>query len=176
MNDTQPVLPRIRRRGAWCTLLLMMNLAACAGNPEPIGPEGIVGERARVRFDVGRSDVGTLRGLSGDTVSLETEPHVLRRIQLSPTARLEISRGMESNAGRGAGLGALVGGVGLAIVAAAGSCSDDGDIIEFSPGECALMGGLAGAGAGALVGLIVGSMSESERWVEVERTRGSTDP
>jgi hypothetical protein len=154
-------------------LLLSLILTGCAHTPEPIGPEGIIGERARVQLSAGHPHEGILRGLEGNTVTLETEREALLPLQLSPTVRLEISRGTKSNAGRGAGLGALIGGVGLAVVGATGC---DGGWLEPGPGACALGGAVLGAGAGALVGLIIGSMSKEERWVEVDWTRQRTRP
>lgn len=171
---------RARRAGTPCALLLSLVLTACASAPEPIGPEGIIGERARVQSPTySKPYTGILRGLDSDTATIETEagswvPGSLVPIPLSPTARLEIQRGTKSNAGRGAGLGALIGGAGLAVAGAA-SC-DGGGWFDPGPGACALGGAIVGAGAGALVGLIIGSTSESERWVEVDMARPRPDP
>lgn len=164
---------RTCRQGALGVLLLFsLALVGCAHSPEPIGPEGIIGERARVQLDARRSYEGILRDLDDDVATLETEGEALRPIRLSSTARLEIVRGTKSNAGRGAGLGALFGGAGFAIVGLA-RCEDSW---VFSRDGCILGSTFAGVGTGALVGLIVGAMSESERWVEVDRTRPPRGP
>ncbi|MFW6083680.1 MAG: hypothetical protein ACODAA_00515 [Gemmatimonadota bacterium] len=154
---------------ALCALLLFTTLTACAGNPEPIGPDGIVGEHARVELEGGYAREGILRSLDSDTLALEMKGEPLPPIPLSPTARLEIQRGTKSNAGKGAGIGALVGGAGLAV--AGGASCDGSGWFDPGPGACALAGGLTGAGTGALIGLIIGSFSESPQWVEVDRTR-----
>ena len=163
-------LPRRTRHPAILSMLLFFTtLTACAGNPEPIGTEGIIGERARVEAEAGYLREGILRSLSSDTLTLEIEGDQLRPIPLSPTARLEIQRGTKSNAGKGAGIGALVGGVGLGVVGAA-SCDGSG-WFDPGPAACAAGGALFGAGTGALVGLLIGSVSDSPQWVEVDRTR-----
>lgn len=173
MNTNRKLFPAHREVAA-CVLLLSLTLTGCAHTPEPIGPEGIIGERARVQLYAGHPHEGILRGLEGDTVTLETEREALFPIQLSPTARLEISRGMKDKAGRGAGFGALIGGVGLAIVGATG-CGDGG-WVDPGPGACAAGGAIVGAGAGALIGLIIGSTLKEARWVEVDWTRQRTRP
>lgn len=169
MNTTDKRPSPARRQGAVCVLLPFLILTGCAHTPEPIGPEGIIGERARVELYAGHPHEGLLRSLEGNRVTLKTEREALLPIQLSPTARLEISRETKSKAGRGAGLGALIGGIGLAVVGAA-SCDDDG-WVDPGPGACAAGGAIFGAGTGALVGLIIGSTSKEERWVEVDWTR-----
>lgn len=175
MNAAVTCSYRMCRQGALSVLLLFsLALAGCAHSPEPIGPEGIIGERARVQLYAGHSHEGILRDLDDDAVTLETEGEALRPIPLSPTARLEIARGTKSHAGRGAGLGAIIGGAGLAVVGAA-SCDGQG-WVEPGPGACAAGGALVGAGAGALVGLIIGSASHTDRWVEVDRTRRPNSP
>lgn len=174
MNATRNCPHRTFPPGALCVLVVSLAFVGCAHSPEPIGPEGIIGERARVQLAAGQSREGILRGLEGDTVTLEAENESLLPIQLSPTARLEIARGTKSNAGRGAGLGALIGGAGLAIVGVA-SC-DGGGWIDPGPGACAAGGAIFGAGVGALVGLLIGSTSEREQWVEVDRTRQPASP
>lgn len=176
MNATAKCLARRTRTGRIGFLLLGTALVGCAGHPQPIGPEGIVGERARVSHvaESARPYVGILRGLEDDTVTLETEPGRLLPIPLSPAARLEISRGTRSNAGRGAVLGALIGGAGLALVGIVGCAGDDLGALDPSPELCAAGGAVLGGGVGALIGLAIGSASHSERWVEVDRTGPGT--
>lgn len=153
-------------------LVLGLVLAACASHPEPIGTAGIVGERARIfrSPDSTTPYVGILRSYDGDTATLESSDGPLLPFTLSPSARLEISRGTRSHAGQGAAIGAVIGGAGLALLGAV-NCSNDDGFFDVGPGECAAAGALLGGAAGALVGLVIGSTQHSESWVEVDRTR-----
>lgn len=154
------------------SLIISLLLAGCATRPLPIGTEGIVGERARIypSRDSARPYVGILRSYDGDMATLESPDGPQITLPLSPSARLEISRGTRSHAGQGAAIGTLVGAVGLAVAGAA-NCSNDDGFFDIGPGECAAAGALLGGAAGALVGLVIGSNQHSESWVEVDRTR-----
>lgn len=164
---------RTTSRSVKCALVtLLLFGGACAGNPEPEPlPAHLLGQRARVVTDpTGMTDppVGILSLLTTDSVVLKTGDGVWQPFRLGPNARLEISRGITSKAGRGAGIGAIVGGIGVAIIGAS-ECArqNDGSIIVVTPAQCALAGALFGAGTGALVGMVIGSSSKTEQWVEV---------
>lgn len=173
MKIREQISGRATSRAVKCALaLLVLFSGACAGNPEPEPlPAYLIGQRARVVTDpAGLTDppVGVLSLLTADSVVLKTGNGVWQPIHLGPGRRLEISRGITSKAGRGAGIGALAGGVGLAFVGAVSCAGDNEDgFFYISPAACALGGGLIGAGAGALVGLVIGSVSKTEHWVEV---------
>lgn len=139
-----------------------------------VAPESVLRERSRVREATPGSpsveSIGIVEGLTRDSVRLDTDLGV-RRVALSSTVRLEISRGIHANTGRGAWMGALIGGVGLGVV---GALSCDGKSIHplDTPSACALGGALLGGAGGALIGLGVGALIKTERWEEVHPEPG----
>lgn len=179
METHERIPGRTTSRSVKCALAILVVFGgACAGNPEPEPlPDDLTGERARVVTD--RADltepaelidppVGLVSLLTADSVVLKTADGVWQPFRLGPNARLEISRGVTSRAGRGAAIGAIVGGIGVAI-AGASECArqNDGSFVVVTPAQCALAGALLGAGTGALVGMVIGSFSKTEHWIEV---------
>lgn len=84
-------------------------------------------------------------------------------IPLAAISSLQVSTGTHSNVGKGFGYGLLGGGLAGAVIGAL-SCSHD-DLLGSA--GCAKVLGVLGAGAGAVVGLIVGAVSRSDTWEEV---------
>jgi len=134
--------------------------------PEP-PPPLVEGSRIRVTLLAKDSPkvIGSVLALSPDsivmTTTVDTLPATIRRIDVK---KLELSRGMKSNAGRGAGIGALIGAVllGSMLASAAG--------VEGSQNEVAVVamaGAAVGAVGGAGLGALIGSASRSERWDKV---------
>jgi hypothetical protein len=126
------------------------------------------GLRVRITTDGGshKRMVGTL--LSADSDSLRLTSSNDQRVLTVPTrsvVRLERSRGQRPSTGRGARIGALVGGgTGLLLGIAASSESDSW--VQIGAEEVAVVTvvfGLAGAGVGALIG----SVSHHEQWDSV---------
>lgn len=173
-------------RTAALAFIILASLAGCSRSQEPnmpspaaesatgVAPESVLGERSRVREATPGSPVvesiGIVEGLTRDSVRLDTDLGV-RRVALSPTVRLEISRGIHANTGRGAWMGALIGGFGLGVV---GAFSCDGTSIHpfDTPSGCALVGAVLGGAGGALIGLGVGALIKTERWEEVHPEPG----
>jgi hypothetical protein len=95
------------------------------------------------------------------TTTVDTLPVALARIDIK---KIELSRGMHTNAGKGAGIGALVGAVLLgALVASAVSVDGTSNDVAIA----GMAGGAVGAVGGAGLGALLGSASRSERWDEV---------
>ena len=181
---------RAARRAVLPALILSMSLTACSRSPEPRmptpsapvaaaageegTPESLVGRLARVREVVPGTpvveSVGIVREVSRDSVRLETEQGRVLPFALGPAVRLEVSRGMKANTGRGAWMGALIGGVGLGVAGAA-SCDGDGGLFDPTSSDCAIGGALLGGASGALIGLVVGALARTERWEEVPPDR-----
>ena len=162
-------------RGRLAVAVAFLGVGACAHQPEAPLPPSIVGYRARIyepSTPTTRPPIGIIRAYQDDSITLETSPGTLTAFRLSPAAVLEISRGHKKNTGRGAVIGAIIGGAGLAIVGAADCAGDDDGFFEMSAGECAAGGALVGGGAGALIGMLIGSQIESERWEEIPRWSG----
>lgn len=133
-------------------------------------PGQVVGRGARVRETTPGSpvaeSVGIVREFTHDSVHLETNEGRDLPFALSPTVRLEVSRGMKSNVGRGAWMGALIGGAGLGLAGAV-SCNGDGGIFDPTSSDCAVGGALIGGVSGTLLGIVLGAFARTERWEEV---------
>ena len=139
-----------------------------------VPPDSIVGQRARLRQATAGSpmveSIGIVQDLTPDSIRLDRDRGV-RTAALSPTVRLEISRGVRANTGRGAWIGALIGGLGMGTLGAL-SCDGRGNIVSFSSSDCAKGGALLGGAAGALLGLGIGALVRTERWEEVHPDPG----
>lgn len=166
-------------------LALLVSLAACSTSPAPrppspvdvadrVTPDSIVGRRARVREAATGSPTvesfGIVRSLTRDSLGLDSDGGV-RSVPLSPTVRLEISRGVRANTGRGAWIGALVGGLGMG-AAGALICDGSGGLFDPKSSECAMGGALLGGTSGALIGLVFGALVRTERWEVVHPAPG----
>lgn len=140
------------------------------------------GTRVRVTVpEMGlRGYVAAVEGVTADSLVLSTGG-ALQKYPLAAVTRLDVSRGSRRNWGRGAAIGAAsFGAIGVVLgVAYTVSCRNSPSIGCFDTPEMGipLMGGLL-AGAGALVGAVVGGSSRSERWEEVplDRLRVSVVP
>jgi len=139
------------------------------------------GQRVRVTAPASGLDraVGTVRAVRGRVIVLAPEwarPAWSRPsnpadslgvpVPLDSVRSLEVSLGTHSHFWSGAGTGAVVGGVGLAIVGAA-SASDCQGFICFSPAAAAAGGLVVGGLIGGLLGGIVGAATVTDRWVSV---------
>ena len=170
-----------------CTLTILVTVASTvvvASAAAQADHGSLIGKRIRVTTPstIATGDqrgarplvvVGELIGTSDSTLSLRreaTENEVI--IPLSRVQRLEMSTGSSrgASAGKGALLGLAVGGV-LGF-ATAGNCSATEMICVERP-EGALIAGVVGATAGALIGLIAGG---GERWKDTAIPRVSVVP
>jgi hypothetical protein len=142
------------------------------------------GARVRVTFPCGahplpasgtrscRSE-GRLIAIQGDTLAFARADSTTR-LALVTISRVEASHGRRSRWLLGAGLGLLVGaGATYAVLYSGGStsmCNASANQDAMSSSECfglTALGGVAGAGLGALLG----SRFSSERWQDVPLTR-----
>ena len=124
--------------------------------------------------------VGRLVMSQADAITLETAESTTS-YALGTVSQLQVSRGYRSHALVGAGAGFLIGaGVTYLVLNAGGStspCDQSANQDAMSSGEClglAALGGLGGAGLGALIGALV----RTERWqdVPIERLRINVAP
>jgi len=125
------------------------------------------GERVRATIEEQSGKLtGTLEEWGSDTIYVvpdgASQDVPARAISLSTLSRLEISKGLRSNAGKGAliggGIGLLVGG-GMSIIA--GSTVDT----EVTSTDYLAFTGLVTLG-GAGLGALIGALTKSERWEE----------
>jgi hypothetical protein len=125
------------------------------------------GERVRATIEEQSGKLtGTLEEWGSDTLYVvpdgASQDVPARAISLSTLSRLEISKGLRSNAGKGAliggGIGLLVGG-GMSIIA--GSTVDT----EVTSTDYLAFTGLVTLG-GAGLGALIGALTKSERWEE----------
>lgn len=107
--------------------------------------------------------------VSGDSLAV-TEAGVTSSYRLRRLSRLEVSQGRRSHWPLGAGVGFVVGaGATYAVAQSGGStslCDRDANQDALNSGEClglTFLGGVVGAGLGALVG----SLIHTERWRDV---------
>lgn len=125
---------------------------------------------ARIRVAAERTYTGTLIGL--DTTHLRLQPQGRADTVVVPTGavtKLELSTGQKSAAGRGALIGALVGGgLGLLLgtAAASESCDPNKWCIDYG-GEAVAAGVVLLGGVGALTGAFIGALSRTDRWEPV---------
>jgi hypothetical protein len=123
------------------------------------------GERVRLQSDQNPGNWVEGRVISQDFFSLKllVEADTLL-VQLEEIEKMEISRGISNNAGKGAVVGGVV--VGFSGLMLGASLADD-PFFDVSGEDLAAIT-VAGFGLGALVGGIVGALSSSEKWDEVE--------
>ena len=139
------------------------------------------GEHVRVLFAATaaqpvRSLVGNLYSLAGDTLVLSRGIQA-DTVRLGPDLRLQVAIRSRSHARTGGAIGASIGLVvgALAGAAAYEPCSGLGCLMAPSQGEAIAGGAFIGAGAGALLGLLVGSAVMTDEWatVDLERARAA---
>ena len=130
------------------------------------GPLAVTpGQRVRLTFDGGRHRVaGVVVSQDSDAIAVRPYPDDAGLvIAQSRLTAVEVSTGRHSNAGTGALIG-LVGG-GLLGAAAGASCEDE----WLCPGPAA---GAASVGLlGAALGGLIGAFSHSETWQPVDQRR-----
>jgi hypothetical protein len=164
--------------------LALLMLVVTASVPSPLWcqqPELAIGTRVRVTAVVGDTTLrftGTTRGATPDSLWLATDdPERPAVLPWSDVRKLEQHAGRRSNAGRGAAVGALVGGLGMGVtywqLTKDTECSTGGwsfsVCLEDDTGSVLAATGfgmLLGAGLGAAIG----AASKSDRW------RGVTPP
>ena len=124
------------------------------------------GQRVRLVLLAGDPLVGRLLEVGADSFRL-ARPGEARTIPASDVRRVELSVGRHSHAGRGAVIGAVVGGaLGLLAVASAG------DDYYYTDGE-KVAGAVGITAMGAGVGALIGGLTHSERWQELSDVRSS---
>lgn len=152
------------------TTLLLADFQA--GQSQESAPVGI-GSRVRVRVEGTGQPwvVGQLLALSDDSVRLRAEgPSDSMALGIPSLAKFEVSRGRRGQAGRGAKLGAAVGGVAGLILGAATYEECDGCIApDPGRGGTALLGGVLGAAFGLGIGALIGRGVQAEQWAPVPR-------
>src|SRR6266849_5912470 len=147
---------------------------AAAQTAPPLG----TGTRVRIVIPARDSQperyiTGSLVRLAGDTVVVAPGGLGLawaRTVALDDGRRLEVVASSHGHGGKGAALGALIGGVTVGFVAGVTSHPCSG-FCPVDKGTEALGGAFVGAAGGAIVGMLIGSSLRDETWVPV-RTAG----
>jgi hypothetical protein len=156
------------RRAA--SLLAALFIAPATGLAAQAGLHSSVGQRVRLTTDADSHWlVGTLVGADEDSVRLRTADSApLVSVARSRVTQFEVRYRGHSNAGRGALIGFGVGAIsgGLWGLADASNCKSPSWCI-FSPGQEALGGGLLLGGAGALLGAVIGAVTQGGGWEAV---------
>jgi hypothetical protein len=150
-------------------LLLLLPSLAVAQQP-PLTP----GQRVRVTApDVGLARAhATLEAIEGGALVFRTD--ATRRVPLASVARLEAYAGRRSHWLLGAGIGFAVGAGATYLVlnppgaSSTALCDQSANQDAIGTGACVgltALGGVAGAGLGALVGMFI----KSDKWTDVSR-------
>ncbi len=106
--------------------------------------------------------VGTFVTWDADTLVTESNGDILA-LPLDSVTTLEVSAPGKSEAGLFAGILGVTGAV-VGAVLVGSSCIDE---FLVTPGQCAVVGGLAFGAVGALLGAFAGASTNTERWVSV---------
>jgi hypothetical protein len=135
------------------------------------------GQRVRVTAPTISSThiVGVFAHMAADTLVVETDGRAWHFPHASLT-RVDVHRGRQSNAAKGALYGSLIGaGIGAVALGSSSLCAET---LEVPGGRCALIGAGGGGVGGLLLGAIVGALIKTDRWqaVPVDRLRVSFIP
>jgi len=149
-------------------------LAVAAFLLTPLGAVGsqVVGPRSgdRIRITAARKALHnrTARVLRvrGDSLILQVAPAETLAVALAGVTRLDVSTGRSRNALRGAGIGALIGVASGAVMGYA-SGDDDRGWYSLSAADKAVVYGAALGVPGVVIGLVVGSLTLSDRWISI---------
>jgi hypothetical protein len=141
-------------------------VAPSSARGQPAASPIAVGARLRVwsSDQRARAVLGTALGADSSQLRIELDDGSQVLYPWALVDSLHVSRGKQGGQGRRfALLGALTGGVALAVLAAANS--SEGEVID--PAAAAGVSFVAGAALGALVGGSIGSARAEERWEAV---------
>lgn len=145
-----------------CTLALILALGPATGAAGEPGWPPTAGQRVRVQGPDGKASTGVVAEADESRLLVDLDRGGSLACPADGAWDVALSKGRHRNAGKGAAIGAIVvGTAGLALGIAI--AQDD----FFDVGGEAVFGAVAlGAGAGALVGAMLGSLSTSEEWTE----------
>jgi hypothetical protein len=163
-------------------MLISLIVAPLATIASQQSPSVKAGDRVRVMApSVSVSPfVGTFVAIEADSLVVHDSVHTWR-LSLASVEQVDFSQGRKSHTLLGAGIGFLVGGgVAVALLYTGGStslCDQSANQDAMNSGECiglTALGGLAGAGLGA----IIGGFIRTERWqgIPLKRLRVSLRP
>ena len=157
-------------RAPGVTLLVLILQVALLLETQPVWAQVEAGARVRVttHSHPGRR-IGSLVSLDGDSLRYTRwDTSSVVAVPLESVTRLERSIGRRSNTGRGAMLGALIGG-GFGLFLGIVASTDNSGWWEVGPEEIAAATAVVGV-AGAGVGAVIGSLSKRDRWEPVTLT------
>lgn len=133
-------------------------------------PDLAAGTRVRVHASGATLPLtGTIAWQDTTNLAVIRSPGDTAIVPLAGLARVDVSRGRQSNVLRGARAGALVGaGAGILLGLAAMAGDDDG-FYQVGP-EAVPLGALGGGFLGGTIGLLIGSVTSSEQWTPAGTT------
>ena len=145
---------------------------------QPICPAGTICLGPSPR----RRSVGTFLAWKADSLVIQSNGDTLS-VPVNLVTRLDVSRGRNTNTGEGAGIGFLLGAVVGAVIGLASyeECESQGAFSCLGPDGpeiYALAGAIIGGLGGLVAGALIGSATETDRWQEVplDRLRVSLGP
>jgi len=149
---------------------LIVVAATAALSPLPLVGQDVAApaprdSRVRVTMQVpaGMEYVGTLESWDSESLNLNGPGGPPGRLELSEMAKLEVSRGMKGNAGKGALIGAGVGLVGGIVVAALSGYDDETDELGLARWAIVMYSTMGATAIGAVTGAFI----KTEKWQEL---------
>ncbi len=116
-------------------------------------------------FHTCQHSVSTFVAWKADSLVIQSNGDTLT-VPVTLLTRLDVSRGRKTNTGEGAGIGFLLGVfAGAAIGLASYECEPC--FIDLGPGTYAAAGAVIGGLGGLVVGALIGSAIETDRWMEM---------
>lgn len=165
-------------RYRFATLLAITCLTLCG--PEAVAQELSPGDRVRVQYrqaravmvgstvkqdSINEEIVGIVGELRADSLRVTPDGSADNTsIPLATVSKIEVSRGTHDRTLTGMAIGTGIG-FGAGFLTGVAMCS--GDNCEVTGGEAGLVIGAIGAGAGLLIGTVIGALSSGDDWQSV---------
>ena len=116
--------------------------------------------------DMPQRYVGTFVTWEVDTLVVQSNGDTLS-VRVNLVTRLDVSRGRKTNTGKGAGIGVLLGGVVGALIGYASYEECVHCFFDLRPETLAAAGAVIGGLGGLAAGALIGSAIETDRWMEM---------
>lgn len=143
--------------------------AICLAAPDAGAQELRTGDRIRIKTVSGEPSqmTGIYYASEAESLVFHVDQSVQALVPWADISRLQLSRGVHNNAGKGALIGFGVGGA-LGLTLGLVAVNEDDSYFDTAAADVLLVTGVIGA-FGAGVGALIGLASKSERWQTIPR-------